>query len=258
MRILILLALAALVACRPAAAQPIVGQLSALTPPAISGIAFEPSNPVAGQSVTVLVDNSNLCYYQFSASRNDRIITILKTRESIICPSAGVFPERMRFVLGPLPAGEYILRLAFNENATLPGLTSILAETVLVVAAASVPPNANYSGMWSDPSAPGWGIGFIQSSSGQAFATLYAYDNSGKPVWFGVPGGIWSSPSRFEGTMYATTAASSGIVVGNSSIEAVGRMSLQFNGQGSAVLRYVVYAGIQPYSGSRGVAMLAF
>lgn len=92
-----------------------------------------------------------------------------------------------------------------------PFLTCTLLSLALPAAAQSVP-NANYTDMWWNPSESGWGISFAQhAGTNQVFAVWYTYDprelaasGRSKPLWFVMPGGTWTSPSRLTGTAYVT------------------------------------------------------
>jgi hypothetical protein len=92
-----------------------------------------------------------------------------------------------------------------------PFLTATLLAFALPASAQAVPA-ANYTDMWWNPSESGWGISFMQhATSNQVFAVWYTYDprevsSSGrnKPLWFVMPGGTWTSPTRLTGTAYVT------------------------------------------------------
>ena len=68
----------------------------------------------------------------------------------------------------------------------------------------SAAPTTNYTDMWWNPAESGWGINVIQHASGQIFAIWYTYGADGKRVWYHMPGGAWTSPTTFMGTIYAT------------------------------------------------------
>ena len=95
-----------------------------------------------------------------------------------------------------------------------PFLTATLLAFALPASAQGVPA-ANYTDMWWNPSESGWGISFMQhATSNQVFAVWYTYDprevsSSGrnKPLWFVMPGGTWTSPTRLTGTAYVTNGA---------------------------------------------------
>jgi hypothetical protein len=89
-------------------------------------------------------------------------------------------------------------------------LAAAFVALALPAAAQSVPA-ANYTDMWWNPSESGWGISFAQHSSNQVFAVWYTYDpreptatGKAKPLWFVMPGGNWTSPTRITGTVFVT------------------------------------------------------
>lgn len=210
------------------------------TSPGVQGIAFEPMNPVAGQEVGIVIDVPS-CGWRYEAARNGSLIAIEQVAYPALCPGA-VPINRVRFNMGPLPAGEYVVKLNISAGVSFPPALSGMDESILIVATASVLPGANYTGMWNDPNAPGWGIGFLQSSSGQAFATIYAHDAAGNPFWHGVPGGVWTTPTRFEGTILTTRTTGGPVTTPYRTVGATGRMVIQFDAQGGARLSYVLFA----------------
>lgn len=240
--------------------------------PYVKGIAFEPANPVQGQEVFAFVDENVCATGQYELQRAGSVLTMVRTPRVTLCGTPPGIVNRTTANLGKLAAGEYTLRTASVSTNGLPTQT-ITGETVLVVAAATATPRANFSGMWFDPTTSGWGVSFIQSASGQAFATLYAYQAAdGAPVWYGIPGGVWTAPNRFEGTMYAAAAwpvTSGGIFVPNSQLGAVGRMAITFDDfvPDTARMSYVLYASalgrfvtssVERLSGARTIRKLAY
>lgn len=212
------------------------------TVPGVRGIAFEPLNPVAGQEVSVILDQPS-CGWYVEAARDGSQISVDQYPNPLptLCPSV-IPPARVRIAMGALPAGEYLVRNAIHGDGTFPAVPSSRQESLLVVAAASEVPANNYAGLWNDPATPGWGIGLIQSAAGQVFATLYAYDAGGNPVWHSVPGGVWTTPSRFEGTLLAANSAGGPVTSPYQAVNAVGRLALQFDSPTTASLTYVIYA----------------
>ena len=56
-------------------------------------------------------------------------------------------------------------------------------------------------------------------------------------LWFSVPGGVWTTPTRFEGTLYAVR----GQPTFGLSMTAAGRLTLDFLPGGDAAMTYVIY-----------------
>ena len=65
-------------------------------------------------------------------------------------------------------------------------------------------PTTNYTDMWWNANESGWGLNVIQHASGNIFALWFTYGSDGKRVWYHMPTGTWTSPTRFTGTIYAT------------------------------------------------------
>jgi hypothetical protein len=94
-----------------------------------------------------------------------------------------------------------------SPRSLLPALLALALP-----AAAQSAPAANYSDMWWNPAESGWGISIAQHpSTNQVFAVWYTYDPRepadsirSKPLWFVMPGGTWTSPTRLTGTVYVT------------------------------------------------------
>ncbi len=67
----------------------------------------------------------------------------------------------------------------------------------------SLQPQFNYGDMWWNPAESGWGVALTQHED-RLFATWYAYDGNGRPVWLTMSGGTWTSPARFTGDLIMT------------------------------------------------------
>ena len=125
-------------------------------------------------------------------------------------------------------------------------ITAALLALALPAAAQSVPA-ANYTDMWWNPSESGWGVSFAQHSSNQVFAVWYTYDTrkstasgQGKPLWFVVPGGTWTSPTRFTGTAYVTNGVPFNQSGSNLRSTPVGTFTFEFSSASSGTFTYNV------------------
>ena len=126
----------------------------------------------------------------------------------------------------------------------------LIAAAALVVAlpaAAQSVPSANYTDMWWNPSESGWGISFQQHPSHQVFAVWYTYDprettssGRGKPLWFVMPGGTWTSPTRLTGTTYVTNGVPFNQPGSNPRNTAVGTFTFDFSGNSNGTFTYNV------------------
>jgi hypothetical protein len=125
-------------------------------------------------------------------------------------------------------------------------LAPLLLALALPAAAQSVPA-ANYTDMWWNPSESGWGISFAQHSSHQVFAVWYTYDpreptatGKAKPLWFVMPGGTWTTPTRITGTVFVTNGVPFNQGGTNLRSTAVGTFTFEFSGSANGTFTYNV------------------
>jgi len=101
--------------------------------------------------------------------------------------------------LGKFPAGDY-------EVAVMAGSSLIATLPFHVVASnPSIQPFEDHTDLWWNPQESGWGLNVVQHGAGPIFATWFVYGADGSPQWYVVPGGKWTSPIAFTGSIYRTT-----------------------------------------------------
>jgi len=68
-------------------------------------------------------------------------------------------------------------------------------------------PNQDYTDLWwGGDGESGWGLNVVQHvETSQVFVVMYTYDASRRPLWFVLPGGKWTSSTRFAGNWYRVT-----------------------------------------------------
>jgi hypothetical protein len=106
-------------------------------------------------------------------------------------------------------------------------------------------PDAPWQDMWWGGAAEsGWGVSIVQHRD-MLFSVIYAYDASGRPTWYVMPGGMWNAErTRFSGDLYSPRGAPftaydpSKFAVG----APVGRASLNFVAGNTAELSYTIGA----------------
>ena len=100
---------------------------------------------------------------------------------------------------------------------------AVLAASAAFQAAAQVRPTVDYTDMWWNPDESGWGISIRQklpvggtvNTVDAIFAVWYTYDPRAidpaspgaagfVPLWLVMPGGSWSTPTTYAGTIYVT------------------------------------------------------
>ena len=105
--------------------------------------------------------------------------------------------------LGQFPAGTY--QVEVTRRATGNGAAGLLGSSTFTVSArAPTAPLWNFSDLWWKPSESGWGLNLMQHPSGILFATVFVYGPDGRPTWYHVPDGTWTTPTRFQGAAYKT------------------------------------------------------
>lgn len=124
-----------------------------------------------------------------------------------------------------------------------------LLALALPAAAQSVPA-ANYSDMWWNPNESGWGVSIAQhAGTHQVFAVWYTYDprepaaaGRYKPLWFVMPGGTWTSPTRLTGSVYVTNGVPFNQSGSNPKSNPVGSFTFEFSTPSSGTFTYNVVA----------------
>ena len=71
-------------------------------------------------------------------------------------------------------------------NFTINGVSAAKAITLQPLATGTAPPAIDYTDLWWNENESGWGVSLTQQF-GIVFAAWYAYDSTGKPVWYVVP-----------------------------------------------------------------------
>lgn len=99
---------------------------------------------------------------------------------------------------------------------------------------------------WGGPSQDGWGIAILEQR-GALFSVWFTYDAAGKPTWFVMPAGQWTSPTTYSGRLYRTRGSPLLPLFGSYDASRfvatdVGPYSISFQGQASARFDYQVDA----------------
>lgn len=98
---------------------------------------------------------------------------------------------------------------------------------------------------WAGAAENGWGMSLVQHPSGVLFSVIYAYDASGSPTWYVMPGGTWNAAhTSITGPLYSprgtpyTAYDATRFVPGN----AVGTATIAFTDDNDASLDYTIGA----------------
>jgi hypothetical protein len=100
-----------------------------------------------------------------------------------------------------------------------------------------------HAGMWwGGAGQDGWGVS-IQEQGQKLFATWYTYGSDGKPIWYYLPAGQWTSATTFSGDLYRSTGAAwLGTQYSSSSTHPVkvGTLTLTFQNNDTATMTTTV------------------
>ena len=101
---------------------------------------------------------------------------------------------------------------------------------------------ATYADLWWGGSAQnGWGVAINQQYR-TLFSVWYTYDQSGRTVWFVIPGGTWTAANIFTGTAYRTTGSAWLTGYNAAALQAtpVGTVTFTFHDRDNATMSYTV------------------
>jgi hypothetical protein len=181
--------------------------------PAFAQVSINPSFPkqfdtvhvkVAEGAIGAPVDGAMLNTYnaratQVSMSGNKVTVSVLLSSGGSSSPSAS-----MDLPIGQLPAGSYQLEVVRRLPDGTAGGTVGTAAFLVRPRSANEDPLWNASDLWWNAAESGWGLALIQHGT-VLFGALYVYGADNKPTWYVVPGGTWTTPTEFHGSVYRTT-----------------------------------------------------
>ncbi len=154
--------------------------------------------------------------------------------------------DAARFAVGKA-VGSATLHFTSLSSATLTYTINGVSGTKSIVRQPfGVPdstPAASYGDLWwGGKPQDGWGIAINQQYR-TLFAVWYTYDRAGKPVWYYVPGGQWTSEAVFTGKAYrASGSAWLGKPYDPSAFhaDAAGSVTLSFTDLSHGVMTYTL------------------
>lgn len=117
--------------------------------------------------------------------------------------------------------------------------------------------NVDYSDLWFNANESGWGLNIVEHASQNIFAVWFTFGSDGKPAWYVVPGGGWTSPTTFSGTLYATSgpaASSASFNASSVNVRQVGSATLSFSDANTGTWSYTV----DGVSGSKAITRQPF
>jgi hypothetical protein len=109
---------------------------------------------------------------------------------------------------------------------------------------------------WAGEAENGWGMTIAQQSN-TLFAVWYSYDQTGRPIWFVMPGGTWNG-TRYLGTLYQTKGSAwAGVTYDASRLDVteVGSLTLDVKSLSQIEMRSQFTRGV--FSGVNQTKLLA-
>lgn len=103
-------------------------------------------------------------------------------------------------------------------------------------------PAFDYTDLWWNPNESGWGLSITQHASHMIFAAWFTYGPDGKATWYTMPGGTWTSPTTFTGTVYTASGPAFNGPFDKSQVVSVpvGSAALSFSDASNGTLAYTV------------------
>lgn len=193
-----------------------------------------PARATSGRPVTLEIIGQG-----FTSSSRVLVANVQKTPTSI---------EDGRIILplgaSDFPASGEVVVTVQNRNANGSCSLNISATFEVLAAEAQVAiPAFDYSDLWWNAAEPGWGLNLIQHASTVVYGVMYTYEDSGKPVWFVMPGGAWTTATEYAGTLYRVTGPAFTSPVFNPaavSVRAAGSATLSFASRDSGTFTFSV------------------
>jgi hypothetical protein len=167
---------------------------------------IEPAAPKAQETIRLKVPRSMVSEYIQGSSvvtmANNRISASLR----VSAVSLGIPSPPVDIVLGQLPVGTYDVEFTTKSETGVPiGTISMLQFAVTNPSHGNFFPAANYTDLWWDPAESGYGLSVTQHINDKLFAFWFVYGVDGKPIWYFVPDGSWTTSVVYAGAVYKTT-----------------------------------------------------
>lgn len=163
----------------------------------------------------------------------------------------------------PSQVGTGMLKFKDGQNMSFSytpngGQTWVKNLTRQPIATGANSPLADFTDLWWNPSEPGWGVGLIQQF-GIVFATWYAYDDNGNPVWYVADKCPLTSSSpgyNCKSDLYATKGTSliAAWDAANTAVSKVGTVTFTFSDSKNGQMNY----SINNVSGTRSIMRQEF
>ena len=103
-------------------------------------------------------------------------------------------------------------------------------------------PAVDYTDLWWNEAESGWGLNLIQHPSNIVFGVMYTYESPGRPAWFVLPSGTWTTSFSYTGDFYRVTGPSVAGAFDPAQVQAVkvGTATLTFSDAGHGTYTFSV------------------
>jgi len=181
---------------------------------------------------------SSLLFYGAQASMSGNVISI-DLQTTVECCS-----YYYDVMLGRFPAGTY------KVIVPVPGQKTVTVDFTVVTPARSSAypgkvPAVSYTDLWWSPSESGWGLSIFHGPFNDLFATWMVYGTDGKPTWYLLGSGRWTSSNSYttyEAKVLRTNGPHFAQVFDprRVDVEQVGTATLQFRDSVTGTFRFDV------------------
>ena len=190
---------------------------------------LRPADPRPGQPFTVQAAVQTGSYNLYNLDVSARVIAGTASASLSAATKSTGSAGIAEFVVTPDGRlGDYAIELSFRDK------TQRIAM--------ALPANPLQDMWWAGHEENGWGVSVVQHSS-TLFSVIYAYDATGKPIWYVMPGGTWDAAhSSFSGSVYSPRGAPYSAYDATKFVPGApaGQVTLNFLDAGNATLDYTI------------------
>ena len=176
--------------------------------------------------------------YGAQASMSGNVITVDVQKRSECCE------YYYDVMLGRFPAGTYkvVVPAGEGKSATVDFTVSAPARSREYPGRV---PAVNYTDLWWSPAESGWGLSIVHGPFNDIFATWMVYGTDGKPTWYLLGSGKWTSANStttYEGKVFKTSGPHFAQLFESRKVgfEPVGTAKLEFRDALTGVFRFDV------------------
>jgi hypothetical protein len=205
-------------------------------------LAILPASPQYMEPVYVRISpakGSNDLIYGAQASMSGNVITVdLQTRRECCEYYYDV-------MLGRFPAGTFKVVVPSGDQKSSVTVDFTVAAPTRSASYPGRVPAVNFSDLWWSPAESGWGLSIVHGPFNDVFATWMVYGPDGKPTWYLMGSGKWTSANTttvYEGKVFKTSGPHFGQLFESRKVgfEPVGTARLEFRDALTGIFRFDV------------------